>query len=67
MVKKKTLGAVLGELGYLKIRQVLEYEGYGKKRRCKSSYIAIFNAKKELVRGFKNKDEALVKAKELLK
>jgi len=53
-VKKRELGKIIQRYEFLDVRDVPTYEGYGKKRRVKTSTIAIFHAKHKIKDGFKN-------------
>ena len=66
MVKKSNESKVLGEVQHLKIKQVYTHKGLGKLRQIASSYIGIFKGKKLVEKDFKTKDEAVVRANEIL-
>lgn len=66
-IKKHNRGKVIGTLSHFTIRHMPEFEGYGKKRKEKTSTIGIFKGKVLVEKGFKNCQEALGYASELLK
>ncbi len=68
---KNDIGKVIAQVGGLRIRQKLVF-GYvtavGSKekiRKCQSTTIGIFAGKKMIETGFKNKEAAILRAKEI--
>lgn len=58
-IKKQERGKVLGGVDFFTVRQVPTYEGTGKKRRVKTSTVAIFHGKNRVKDGFGNLNQAL--------
>ena len=65
-VKKNQRGKVIGNHEFIEICETRTYEGYGNKRRAKSSNIGLFVTKHKLQDNFINKELALEYAKLVL-
>lgn len=66
-IKKHNRGKVIGNLGHFTICRMPEFVGIGKDRKEKTSTIGIFKGNVLIEKGFKNCQEALEYASELLK
>jgi hypothetical protein len=65
MAIKKNVGKVIGQVEGLKIRQTDKTASVKGKLVTKSTEIGIFRGKNVVETGFKNKETALIRAKEI--
>lgn len=65
--KRVNVGKVIGQVGGLRVRQKesLGKVGLGNKMATKSTTIGIYTGKKMVETGFKTKESAIVRAKEI--
>jgi hypothetical protein len=59
------MGKVIGQIGGLRVRQVETTGQVGNKTVTKSTTISIYSGKKMIETGFKNKESAITRAKEI--
>ena len=59
------MGKVIGQIGGLRVRQVETTGQVGNKTVTKSTTIGIYSGKKMIETGFKNKESAIIRAKEI--
>jgi hypothetical protein len=63
--KRVNLGKVVGQVGGLRVRQTETVGRVGNKMATKSTTIGIFSGKNVVESGFKTKESAIVRAKEI--
>ena len=63
--KRVNVGKVIGQVGGLRVRQIESLGKVGKKMATKSTIIGIYTGKKMVETGFKTKESAIVRAKEI--
>jgi hypothetical protein len=66
MAVKKNVGKVIGQVQGLRVRQIDQTSTVKGKIFTKSTQIGIFNGKKQIESGFKTKESALLRAKEMV-
>jgi len=66
-IKKNDLGKVIGQVGGFRIRQIASVGRVGNKTVTKSTQIGIFAGKSKVEFGFKTKESAIDRAKEIQK
>jgi hypothetical protein len=59
------MGKVIGQIGGLRVRQVETTGQVNNKTVTKSTTIGIYSGKKMIETGFKNKESAILRAKEI--
>jgi hypothetical protein len=59
------MGKVIGQIGGLRVRQTETTGQVGNKTVTKSTTIGIYSGKKMIETGFKNKESAIARAKEI--
>ena len=59
------MGKVIGQIGGLRVRQVETTGQVNNKTVTKSTTIGIYSGKKMIETGFKNKESAIIRAKEI--
>ena len=63
--KRVNVGKVIGQVGGLRVRQTESLGKVGNKMATKSTTIGIYTGKKMVETGFKTKESAIVRAKEI--
>jgi len=63
--KRVNVGKVVGQVGGLRVRQTETIGRVGNKMATKSTSIGIYTGKKMVETGFKTKESAIVRAKEI--
>ena len=63
--KRVNVGKVIGQVGGLRVRQTESVGKVGNKMATKSTTIGIYTGKKMVESGFKTKESAIVRAKEI--
>lgn len=65
MVKKSSVGKVIGQVQGFKIRQKQSFSGGDKNRKVTGQDIGIYRGKKIVESGFKTKQEAIKRAQKM--
>jgi hypothetical protein len=63
--KRVNVGKVIGQVGGLRVRQTESVGKVGNKMATKSTSIGIYTGKKMVETGFKTKESAIIRAKEI--
>jgi len=63
--KRVNVGKVIGQVGGLRVRQTETTGKVGNKMATKATTIGIYTGKKMVETGFKSKESAIVRAKEI--
>lgn len=66
MVKKSSVGKVIGQVQGFKIRQKQSFRGEGKNKKVAGQDIGIYQGKKMVESGFKTKQQAIERAHQML-